>query len=84
MQYEHLALVRTFRHVKRGSCYREIARAELQASRPLREGDTLVVYAGDDGKVWCRLDIEFDDGRFEEVHSNTDAVAPSLSTEPIP
>ena len=54
-----------WRHKKRGTFYQELCRAELQAGRPLTEGDRLVVYVDDDGKTWCRPEGEFEDGRFE-------------------
>jgi len=74
--------VRTWRHVKRGSTYREIGRAKLQAAtiQP-REGNTLVVYHGDDGQLWARLSSEFEDGRFEEIQP-TPAAATVGAVEP--
>lgn len=56
-----------WKHKKRGTAYVEIARAEVQASGPIKEGDVLVVYRGEDGKTWCRPVSEFEDGRFEKV-----------------
>lgn len=62
------AAVRRWRHVKRGTVYTEIGRAELQVAKIAPdEGCTLVIYRGDDGKLWAREDSEFEDGRFEEV-----------------
>jgi len=58
---------RHWKHVKRGTTYAEIGRAELQASQDVVEGVTLVIYRGDDGKLWARQEDEFEDGRFEEV-----------------
>ncbi len=57
------------RHLKRGSTYGVAFRnVEVQTSRPIVEGDVLVVYVADsDGKPWARLPEEFDDGRFEPV-----------------
>lgn len=59
----------THRHVKRGSEYEVIARAEVQNSGglPIREGDLLVIYQGDIGDTWARPIGEFQDGRFEEL-----------------
>ncbi|WP_394657635.1 hypothetical protein [uncultured Novosphingobium sp.] len=31
------------------------------------EGDGLVIYRGEDGKLWARLADEFHDGRFEAL-----------------
>jgi hypothetical protein len=57
-----------WRHRVRGSTYQEIGRAEVQASRVVVEGDTVVVYRSvDDGKLWARPPDEFDDGRFEAL-----------------
>jgi hypothetical protein len=53
------------RHAKRGSIYQEIYRGgELQASGPIKEGDKLVTYVGEDGKLWHRKVEEFDDTRY--------------------
>lgn len=58
-----------WRHKKRGTVYMEIGRAELQDASPRgpAEGDTLVIYQGDDGKLWAREVTEFEDGRFEPL-----------------
>lgn len=60
-----------WRHRTRGTLYEEVGRAELQAAdRNLphpTEQDTLVIYRGDDGKLWARWDVEFEDGRFERL-----------------
>lgn len=62
-----------YRHVKRGTTYRLLARGgEVQTSRPIVEGDKLTSYVGEDGKVWHRLDEEFADGRFEEIKRGND------------
>ena len=57
-------------HVKRGTTYEEVGRAELQksgVSYTLIEGDKLVIYRGQDGKLWARDAQEFDDGRFARL-----------------
>lgn len=58
-----------WQHVKRGTTYEEVGRAQLQNSRqsPLWEGDTLVVYRGTDQKLWARSEAEFMDGRFARL-----------------
>ena len=60
--------VRIVRHKKRGSTYRVVGTAMLQASEPVGEACAMVVYrAVDGGSLWVRPEAEFDDGRFEEV-----------------
>jgi len=67
----------TYRHKKRGTLYTVIGRASMQCSDPASiEGMELVVYQGEDGKLWARRPAEFYDGRFEEA-------APPAS-EPVP
>ena len=57
-----------WRHIKRGSVYREICRAEVQAATgPICEGDMVVIYGDALGHVWARKVSEFEDGRFERV-----------------
>lgn len=59
---------RLVRHKKRGSTYRVIGTALLQAAEPVGEACTMVVYRClDDGRLWVRPEVEFDDGRFEEI-----------------
>lgn len=57
-----------WRHKKRGTIYREICRGELQAAtyNP-EEGEWMVVYQSEDGRIWICASGEFGDGRFEEV-----------------
>lgn len=70
---------RQWRRVKRGTIYTEVVRAELQiATIDVVEGSSMVVYRGEDGKLWVREETEFEDGRFEEI-----APTPE-STEPRP
>lgn len=58
----------THRHVARGTDYRVTSTGgEVQTSRPIVEGDTLTTYVDAGGKVWHRLDSEFNDGRFVAI-----------------
>ena len=62
---EELRPIRRWRHVARGSAYDELGTAELQAANgPVEEGALLIIYRGDDGKLWARRASEFGDGRF--------------------
>jgi hypothetical protein len=64
----HRTKAALWRHVKRGTVYREIGRATLQiATVNVVEGSTLVIYEGADGRLWARQEDEFEDGRFEMV-----------------
>src|SRR5579875_2303715 len=57
-----------WRHKKRGTTYTEIGRASLQtATGSVSEPATLVIYRGEDGKLWAREEGEFEDGRFERA-----------------
>lgn len=58
-----------WRHVRRGTCYEEIGTAEVQIAdgQMIGEGAVLIIYRGDDGKLWARPINEFLDGRFEPV-----------------
>jgi len=61
-----------WRHSARGSTYRIVAMADVQAStRPLVDGDAVVLYQGDEtGDYHVRLPAEFLDGRFEQLDIN--------------
>ncbi|NTF17012.1 hypothetical protein G6L37_01035 [Agrobacterium rubi] len=60
--------LRRMRHLTRGSSYDVISEAaNVQASRPIVEGDLVAVYVADDETTWVRLVSEFNDGRFEET-----------------
>ena len=54
-----------YRHKIRGTLYTVIGSAFLQTSQPLEEGQELVIYKGEDGRLWARPAGEFHDGRFE-------------------
>lgn len=62
-------MISLWRHKKRGSTYTVVGTAEVQSSNPVNEGDRLVVYRGEDGRLWARPVDEFTDGRFELVHA---------------
>lgn len=69
-----------WKHAKRGTVYEVIAHAELQMSADLVDGTELVVYRGEDGRLWAREEEEFLDGRFTEltaarIEPRTDATA---------
>ena len=55
----------TYRHEKRGTSYRirGVATAHA-ATRPIQEGERVMVYAGELGDLWVRGAGEFFDGRF--------------------
>lgn len=67
----------THRHVRRGSEYKVLGFASLQAAEPCYETAALVVYQGSDGKLWARPHDEFSDGRFE-------ALPAALVPSPVP
>lgn len=58
-----------YRHKKRGSIVREVARGFAQvAHHPIEEMTAVVIYQHvGDGKWWVRNAVEFDDGRFEPL-----------------
>lgn len=57
--------MRRYRHVKRGTSYTLLGRAELQSSTALSEGAVLAIYADRDcERLWARPVGEFFDGRF--------------------
>ncbi|MGB9154385.1 MAG: DUF1653 domain-containing protein [Alphaproteobacteria bacterium] len=58
---------RTVRHKKRGTTYEVIGYAELQMAHDVVDGSCLIIYRGEDGKLWAREEGEFEDGRFEDV-----------------
>lgn len=62
-------MTKKYRHITRGTEYTVIGNASLQNAtlHNLREGDNMVVYRGEDGKLWVRGHAEFHDGRFEPV-----------------
>lgn len=57
----------THRHKKRGTLYRVLGNAGVQVEGSLVDEDVVVVYQGEDGKLWARAHEEFHDGRFEAL-----------------
>lgn len=53
---------RAVRHRRSGRTYWELHRGVLHA-----DGTVMVVYRGEDGRVWIRPAEQFDDGRYEPV-----------------
>lgn len=57
--------IERYRHVKRGTVYEIVGEAELQTNADnLVDGSQMMVYRGEDGRLWCRHYDEFHDGRF--------------------
>jgi hypothetical protein len=58
-----------WKHKNRGTLYTEIGRGKLQTidAVGLADGEPMVIYQGDDGQLWVRDTVEFEDGRFEFV-----------------
>lgn len=58
-----------YQHKARGTLYEVLGDAELQMApgTPIEEGWKLVIYRGQDGKLWARPSDEFHDGRFVGV-----------------
>ena len=59
----------TVRHRKRGTTYKIIAKATLQTTMPIADEAAVVIYQGEDGRLWARPVDEFFDGRFEAIAS---------------
>jgi hypothetical protein len=67
----------THRHKKRGSEYMLLGIGKMQAERwylpgameagPSVDMEEVVIYRGEDGKLWVRPREEFEDGRFEDL-----------------
>lgn len=58
-----------WRHKKRGTTYTEMGRARLQVDGPLDMADVVIYQSNTDGSMWVRPVTEFEDGRFERVHT---------------
>lgn len=64
-----------FQHLKRGTEYEVLGLAELQMACDVVDGSALVVYRGDDGRIWAREEGEFLDGRFVRLAHPASAAA---------
>lgn len=59
------------RHLVRGTEYGVVfEKVRIQAAKPIMEGDEITVYVGENGDPWGRPVAEFNDGRYEDVHSS--------------
>jgi len=74
MSGEGVTVTRRYRHKSRGTVYTLIGVGHAQGT--MVDEDAVVLYRGDDGKLWCRPQAEFNDGRFEEI-----APAPTAGDE---
>ena len=61
--------MRQFRHKKRGTDYALVGTLTVQCETPLKDGDEVLTYIDETGRMWGRRGPEFFDGRFEEVKS---------------
>ena len=57
----------THKHVKRGTNYKVLGEGQVQTETLLFDTDKVIIYVGEDGKLWAREPEEFNDGRFEEI-----------------
>jgi hypothetical protein len=58
-----------WRHKKRGTTYTEMGRATMQVNGPLDMAKVVIYQSNADGSMWVRPLSEFEDGRFERVHT---------------
>ena len=55
-----------WRHKKRGTLHDEIGRGFAQVTtHPIEDMTAVVIYRDENGCMWVRNAVEFDDGRFE-------------------
>lgn len=66
---KRLQHIRVWRHKKRGTEYTEIGRGifQIAAETSIADEEPVVIYRGDDNRLWVRPVAEFEDGRFEEL-----------------
>ena len=57
----------THRHVKTQGAYEMLGTGNLQSNVPLDDMAEVVIYRGEDGRLWARAKAEFEDGRFEAL-----------------
>jgi hypothetical protein len=57
----------THRHIERGSTYMLTGAVTAQCAAPIMDGDILMLYEAEDGRLWVRPRAEFYDGRFEKL-----------------
>ena len=76
-----MSLFRWWKHLKRESVYQEICRGEIQTKISIPEGTIVVVYRGTDGKYWVRPEIEFEDGRYQEINPYPESALPSAEAK---
>lgn len=57
-----------WRHKKSGGAYEEIGRGSVQSAEWLRDLDDVVLYRGQDDRLWVRPVVEFED-RFEAIEA---------------
>lgn len=56
-----------WRHKKRGTTYIEIGRGLMQDHGTDLDDEPVVIYRGEDGRLWVRTVDQFEDGRFARV-----------------
>ena len=59
---------KTWTHARRETQYQDMVIAEVQTSRPVQEGESVVIYVSREGKPYARPSNEFFDGRFVEAN----------------
>lgn len=61
--------MRRVRHKKRGTEYEVIGQGifQIAGDTSIADEEPVVVYRGDDQRIWVRPVAEFEDGRFEDV-----------------